>query len=462
MTLAPWLGPQQASRRWSACCKVQPSRSNLEEIRVREVNSKLEALSDRIKAVSEKPVRCMLLGVQGLVEWEEDGWNVHPGRLEECQKHAWHSFKKWQDHTELDSVHTDQFENVDVLWLGNGDARQIFELLHEAGFDKYKLFDPFTPDEDLIPTVRYHYAARKRARYQVPGTSLMRVNLSRHRSLNGDMHRSNESIPSLDESAGIAWTGPSMVWCFQVVIFDLVEAAIDAILRRAPEHQSQLSASVLNAQTGGWSAGIPLKAELRLSTISSVDCGDEYFADHFTESGLQLPPLISIVHTEEWAKPVVIGPETQTTESSLLEMPLLKPTQADVESEQANASDVVGTLKEKWSTEDLERLQQSLGPPNGRPEEWILSRAIGRLLGLKTNSLHNLRKSKKQSWRLADNCFGVSHGGALVWSKSGNTDYRYHLPTIRKHARQLGEIYPAFDVETLTKKESAQLPHQSA
>lgn len=462
MTLGPWLGPQQASRRWSACCNVQPSRSNLEEIRVAVVNSKLESLCDRIKAVSEKPVRCMLLGVQGLVEWEEDGWNVHPGRLEECQKHAWHSFQKWQEQTEADSVHTDRFGNVDVLWLGSGDAGQIFGLLAEAGFDKYKLFDPFTPDEDLIPTVRYYYAARKRARYHVPGTPLMRVNFSRHRSLDGDIHRSLEKVPPLDEGAGITWTGPSMVWCFQVVIFDLVEAAIDAISRRAPEHQSRLSASLLNAQTEVWSAGVQLEAKLKLLTISSVDYGGEYFANYPAEAGLQLPPLNSVVQTEVWAEPVVIGPETQTTESSLLEIPLSKSTQADVESEQANASDVVGALKKEWSTEDLERLQQSLGNQNERPEEWILSRVVGHWLGLKTNALHKLRKSKKRSQRLANICFGVSHGGALVWSKSGNTDYRYHLPTIRKYARQLGEIYPALDVEKLTIKESAQLPQQSA
>ena len=90
---------------------------------------------------------------------------------------------------------------------------------------------------------------------------------------------------------------------------------------------------------------------------------------------------------------------------------------------------------------ELNRLNESIPALDDGSDDWILSRAAAKLLGIETETLANHR-SLGQNNMLESESYGLHANGACFWRKDGNRDPRYYLPQMKKHAGQLVKIYP--------------------
>lgn len=129
-----------------------------------ESDTSLEKTISRIKAVSKERIPCVLLGVRSVVHYQDDGatWDHEAGL--ECKYYAFGKVEtNGKDFDVLpgaECVPIDVFGNTDAVWFGTNDAKKVLRILFEDGFSAFELFDPYTPDSDLLTGVRYSHARK--------------------------------------------------------------------------------------------------------------------------------------------------------------------------------------------------------------------------------------------------------------------------------------------------------------
>ena len=233
---------------------------------------------ERIDALSDVRVPCVFLGMKSLytstsdccgepsvADWRDDDLK------NACVSYANNIFKS-RLLPELEFIcvsKNDEIQhlgdNLYVCVCGRPPARQLLEILESIHFDPLQVFSPFLPESELLTDV--HYACRvkpitqtnpagneledsgndgestKTQEETVPvalighpndsGQTIKEVAHKWHRDSDKLLHESFEEAPEIEAERSDGLPFPR--WYFEVVVDDLEDAIVEAILRRVQE-----------------------------------------------------------------------------------------------------------------------------------------------------------------------------------------------------------------------------------
>jgi len=121
----------------------------------------LNEVIQRIKSVSDGSIQCVLLGVRGfMIDFEEIDPEVRAACDEYIEVRYGFSLFCIGDFREMMNIRIPGFGYPDLVWYGHELAINILLILRESGFSLYELFNPFTPDSELLPYVKYSHGVR--------------------------------------------------------------------------------------------------------------------------------------------------------------------------------------------------------------------------------------------------------------------------------------------------------------
>lgn len=123
---------------------------------------------ERIEALSDVPVPYVILGANWIAYQEEADYAWYEACVDECIEHASSVLDRLHSEFALKQIRgpanysMEEFGLVQAIEIGNKATAKALNLVKALGLDPDTLFDPFSPDAELLTGVTYAYKARKR------------------------------------------------------------------------------------------------------------------------------------------------------------------------------------------------------------------------------------------------------------------------------------------------------------